>query len=34
MAEGIIYRYRWGIAWRDLPREFERWQTMWKLDGR
>lgn len=29
--EGIIFRYRAGIAWRDLPREqFGLWQTVWK----
>jgi transposase len=28
VVEGIIYRYRTGIAWRDLPREqFGPWQT-------
>ena len=38
-VEGAIYRYRTGIAWRDLPREFGPWQTVWKrhhkfcLDG-
>ena len=26
-----MYRYRTGIAWRDLPREqFGPWQTVWK----
>lgn len=29
MVEGIIYRYRTGIAWRDLPRTFGAWQTVW-----
>jgi transposase len=29
MVEGIIYRYRCGIAWRDLPSEFGPWQTVW-----
>lgn len=38
-VEGAIYRYRTGIAWRDLPAEFGPWQTVWKrhhkfsLDG-
>ncbi len=38
-VEGAIYRYRTGIAWRDLPSEFGPWQTVWKrhhkfsLDG-
>jgi len=29
MIEGIIYRYRTGIAWRDLPEAFGKWQTVW-----
>jgi transposase len=29
MVEGIVYRYRTGIAWRDLPRVFGPWQTVW-----
>jgi transposase len=29
MVEGIIYRYRCGIAWRDLPKVFGPWQTVW-----
>jgi transposase len=29
MLEGIIYRYRCGIAWRDLPQVFGPWQTVW-----
>lgn len=29
MVEGIIYRYRCGIAWRDLPEVFGKWQTVW-----
>jgi transposase len=38
-VEGAIFRYRTGIAWRDLPGEFGPWQTVWKrhhkfsLDG-
>lgn len=32
--EKIIYRYRTGIAWRDLPREFGPWQTVWKRHRR
>ncbi|GAA5168995.1 MULTISPECIES: transposase [Amycolatopsis] len=27
MVEGIIYRYRCGIAWRDVPPVFGPWQT-------
>jgi transposase len=29
MVEGIVYRYRTGIAWRDLPVVFGSWQTVW-----
>ena len=29
MVEGIVYRYRCGIAWRDLPEVFGPWQTVW-----
>jgi len=29
VVEGIIYRYRCGIAWRDLPGVFGPWQTVW-----
>lgn len=29
MVEGIVYRYRCGIAWRDLPEAFGPWQTVW-----
>ena len=30
LVEGAIYRLRTGMAWRDLPREFGPWQTVWK----
>lgn len=30
VVEGIIYRYRTGIAWRDLPVSFGPWQTVWE----
>ena len=26
---GIIYRYRCGIAWRDVPEVFGPWQSIW-----
>lgn len=27
----VVYRYRTGISWRDLPRDrFGPWQTVWK----
>lgn len=29
MVEGIVYRYRTGIAWRDLPEVYGPWQTVW-----
>ncbi|MEV0074665.1 transposase [Amycolatopsis sp. NPDC050768] len=29
MVEGILYRYRCGIAWRDVPEVFGPWQTIW-----
>lgn len=28
-VEGIVYRYRCGIAWRDVPEVFGPWQTLW-----
>ncbi len=34
MVEGIIYRSRTGIAWRDLPTDFGPWQTVWKRHHR
>lgn len=30
MLEGIIYCFRMGVAWRDLPECFGRWKTVWK----
>jgi hypothetical protein len=34
VIEGIIYRYRCGIPWRDLPADFGPWQTVWKRHRR
>ncbi|WP_374220845.1 transposase [Dietzia sp. KRD202] len=35
VVEGIIYRYRAGIPWRDVPRkEFGSWKTVWKRHAR
>jgi len=34
MVEAIAYRYRTGIAWRDLPEVFGPWQTVWKWHRR
>jgi transposase len=30
IVEGVAYRFRTGIAWRDLPARFGPWQTVWK----
>ena len=30
VIEGIIWRYRCGAPWRDLPAEFGSWQTVWR----
>ena len=30
VIEGIVHRYRCGLAWRDLPERFGPWQTVWK----
>lgn len=34
VIEGIVYRLRTGIAWRDLPGTFGPWQTVWKRHRR
>ncbi|MBN9792647.1 IS5 family transposase [Pseudonocardia sp. TMWB2A] len=34
VVEGIIYRFRCGLAWRDVPTEFGPWQTLWKRHRR
>jgi transposase len=34
VVEGVIYRFRTGIAWRDLPSSFGPWQTVWKRHQR
>ena len=34
VIEGIVFRYRAGIAWRDLPERFGPWQTVWKRHHR
>jgi transposase len=34
LVEAAIYRYRTGIAWRDLPAEFGPWQTAWQRHHR
>jgi transposase len=34
IVEGIVFRYRAGIPWRDLPERFGPWQTAWKRHHR
>ncbi|GIG20057.1 hypothetical protein Cch01nite_07810 [Cellulomonas chitinilytica] len=34
VVEAIIWRYRTGVPWRDLPVEFGPWQTIWKRHAR
>ncbi|MDQ6935223.1 MAG: transposase [Actinomycetota bacterium] len=34
IVEAIVYRFRTGIAWRDLPGHFGPWQTVWKRHRR
>ena len=30
VVEGIVFRLRVGMPWRELPAEFGPWQTVWK----
>lgn len=30
VVEGIVWRYRTGSPWRDLPEEFGSWKTAWR----
>lgn len=34
VVEGMVYRLRVGMPWRDLPPEFGPWQTVWKRHRR
>ena len=34
VVEGIVFRLRMGLPWRDLPVEFGPWQTVWKRHAR
>jgi transposase len=34
VVAGIVYRYRTGIPWRDLPAEFGPWETVCKRHRR
>jgi len=30
VLEGIVFRYRTGCRWRDVPDRFGPWKTVWK----
>jgi len=30
VVEGIVWRYRTGCPWRDLPPEYGSWKTVWR----
>ncbi len=34
VLEGIVFRYRTGCPWRDVPDRFGPWQTVWKRQAR
>ena len=34
VMEGIIFRYRTGCPWRDVPETFGPWKTLWKRHAR
>lgn len=34
VVEGMLYRLRTGVPWRDLPEVFGPWQTVWKRHRR
>lgn len=34
VMEGIVYRYRTGCPWRDVPDRFGPWKTLWKRHAR
>ena len=34
IVEGMLYRLRTGVPWRDLPEVFGPWQTVWKRHRR
>lgn len=33
-VDAVIYRYRAGIAWRDLPERFGPWKSVWQRHDR
>lgn len=34
VVEGMLYRLRTSVPWRDLPEHFGPWQTVWKRHRR
>lgn len=34
VVEGMLYRLRTGLPWRDLPSHFGPWKTVWKRHRR
>lgn len=34
VLDGLLYRLRTGLPWRDLPESFGPWQTVWKRHRR
>jgi len=34
VVEGMLYRLRTGLPWRDLPAHFGPWKTVWKRHRR
>ncbi len=34
IVEGMLYRLRTSVPWRDLPEHFGPWQTVWKRHRR
>jgi transposase len=34
VLEGIVFRYRTGCPWRDVPERFGPWKTLWKRHAR
>jgi putative transposase len=34
ILEGIVWRFRTGCPWRDLPADFGSWKTVWKRHHR
>jgi transposase len=34
VIEGIVFRYRTGCPWRDVPERFGPWKTLWKRHAR